>query len=347
MTAEFKPEDVKNDDPKSNLTDGKDEVFCRAKQHDTTKDCALTENTQGDASSQKSMDCGSAGGPDESVIAGSRSNAAQTHFSNGQKSKRSSSPGPHPVKTTCVAAHSPNPKLILCHSNSPRKGVSTPSDVEMLSPDSPISKTMLVNSYSDKDHDGSTCTEDFAKAQVMESQPFVRDSDSGCSAKDRVHLVAMGTEDAEIAECSGSSDMSQELIGSQSGAIFERYLSIFSLLCTTLCFMDSESSFLLCRTPLCSQSPSVIVWCTDLFCFLFSSVYNMNRGWLGTPIDELNRMPQCAPPLSHLKVVPNHTVTVRVSQHLFCMWYVVKNTGIKKMHPDVAGLCVMCLHVVF
>ncbi|KAM9804159.1 poly(ADP-ribose) glycohydrolase [Neosynchiropus ocellatus] len=33
--------------------------------------------------------------------------------------------------------------------------------------------------------------------------------------------------------------------------------------------------------------------------------------WLGTPIDDLNRMPQCAPPLSHLKAVPHHTITVR------------------------------------
>ncbi|XP_078480054.1 LOW QUALITY PROTEIN: poly(ADP-ribose) glycohydrolase-like [Lampetra planeri] len=37
----------------------------------------------------------------------------------------------------------------------------------------------------------------------------------------------------------------------------------------------------------------------------------MDRPWQGTPIDELNRMPQCAPPLSHLKVVPNHTIAVR------------------------------------
>lgn len=45
----------------------------------------------------------------------------------------------------------------------------------------------------------------------------------------------------------------------------------------------------------------------------------MERRWLGTPIEELNRIPQCAPPLSHLKVVPNHTVTVRVSQQPFVL----------------------------
>lgn len=226
VTADVEPEDVKNDVPKTNITGGKEELFCGAEKHDTSKDCLLSENRQDDAASQKSMDCGSAGGLDECVLTGSRSNTAQTHCSNGQKSKRSSSPGPHPVKTTCFPAHSPNPKLILCLSNSPRKGVSMPSDVEMLSPDSPITKTMLVNNSADKDHDGSACPEDsgFAKAQVMESQQFVKDSDSGCSTKDMVHLVALGTEDAEIAECSGSSDMSQDLIGSQSGAIFERYL---------------------------------------------------------------------------------------------------------------------------
>lgn len=248
LTAEVEPEDVSNDASKISLSDRKDYLFCGPQENDATKDCALPENTQDDAGSQSLMDCGSAGGLDESVLESSRCNTAQTHCSNGQKSKRSSSPDPHPVKTTCVAAHSPNPKLTLCLSNSPRKGVSTPSDVEMLSPDSPVSKTMHVNSSADKDHDGRGCAEDSSFAK--ESQQFVKDSESGCSAKEKVHLGAVGTKIADIAENSGSSGMSQ------SGALFE-------------------------------------------------------RGWLGTPIDELNRMPQCAPPLSHLKALPNHTVTVR------------------------------------
>ncbi|XP_054455815.1 poly(ADP-ribose) glycohydrolase [Anoplopoma fimbria] len=259
VTSEVKPEEVKNDVPKTNFeqTDGKDE--CGPQKNDTTKDCALMESMQDDAASQTSVDCGSAGGLDESVLADSSSDTALTLCSNGQKSKRSSSPGYHPVKTTCVAAHSSNPKLTLSLSNSPRKGVSTPtSDVEMLSPDSPICKTTFGNSSADKDHDGSACAED--------SQQFVKYSNSGCSAKEKVHLVAMGSEDAEKAEYSGSSDMSQDLIGSQSGALFE------------------SVSF---------------------------ALHNMDRGWLGTPIDELNRMPQCAPPLSHLKAMLNHTVTVR------------------------------------
>ncbi|XP_030297048.1 poly(ADP-ribose) glycohydrolase [Sparus aurata] len=268
LTSEVKTQDVEYDVPKANSTDGKDEVLFGAEKHDTSKDCALMDNTQDEAASQKSMDCGSAGGLDESALQGSQSDTAQTHCSNGQKSKRSSSPGPHPVKTTCVAAHSPNPKFILPLSNSPRKVVSAASDVEMLSPDSPVSKTLLVNNLADEGHDGSGCAEDsgFAKAQVMESQQFVKDSDSGCFTKDRVHPGTTGTEDAEIAECSGSSDMSQDLTGRQSDALLE------------------SVSF---------------------------ALHNMDRGWLGTPIDELNRMPQCAPPLSHLKVVPNHTVTVR------------------------------------
>ncbi len=223
MTAEVQPDEVKNDVPKTDLTDAKDELFCGSEKHDSTKDCVLAENAQDDAGSQKSMDCAPAGGLDESVVAGSGSNAAQTHCSNGEKSKRSTSPGPPPVKTTSVAAHSPNPKLILHLSYSPS---CMPSDVEMLSPDSPICKTVLVNNSADKDHDGSACAEDtgFAEAQVMDSQQSVKDSDSGCSTKDRVHAVAMGAEDPEKAECSGSSDMSQDLVGSQSGAIFERYL---------------------------------------------------------------------------------------------------------------------------
>ncbi|KAM7408671.1 hypothetical protein PAMA_002410 [Pampus argenteus] len=256
VTADVKPEDVKTDVPKTNLTDEKDELFCGPTTHD--KDYVITGDTQDDVTSANSMGGGSVGSED-SGLAGSERNTAQTQSSNGQKSKRPSSPGPHPVKATCVAAHPPNPKLTLCLSNSPGKGVSTPSDVEMLSPDSPVCKTLLINNSADRGRDGSTC----AKAQVKEQ--FVKDSASTSSAKG-VHQVAIGTEDADIAECSGSSDMSQDLIGSQSGATFE----------------------------------SVSL-----------ALHTMDRGWLGTPIDELNRMPQCAPPLSHLKVAPNHTVTVR------------------------------------
>uniref|UniRef100_A0A3P8SZX9 poly(ADP-ribose) glycohydrolase n=1 Tax=Amphiprion percula TaxID=161767 RepID=A0A3P8SZX9_AMPPE len=255
LTDEVKPEDVKNNVPQTNLTDGKNELLCQPQVSDTTKDCELTENTH-DAS-QNSMDCGSAGELDESVLAGSRSNADELHCSNGQKSKRPSSPGPHPIKTTCVAAHSTNPKLTICLSNSPRKVVSTPSDVEMLSPDSPVCKTMITNNSADKDYDANASAEDtgFGKAQVMGSQQIVKDSDPGSSAKERVHPVAVGPEDAEIAD-------------------------------TLTC-----SAFVLCSVPF--------------------ALHNLDKRWLGTPIDELNRIPQCAPPLSHLKAVPNHTVTVR------------------------------------
>ncbi|XP_041645505.1 poly(ADP-ribose) glycohydrolase [Cheilinus undulatus] len=268
VTAEDNPQHVNNDVSKTELSDGKHELFCASEKCDVTKDCVPTETTQDDVASQNSMDCGSTCGLDESVPAGSRSNTAPTQCTNGQKSKRPGSPGPHPVKTTCVTSNSPNPKLTLCLSSSSMKGVSTPSDVEMLSPDSPVCKSMQMNNSSDKEQDGSAPGEDsgFAKAQVMESQQSDKDSDSGCSAKERVHLVAMGTQDAEVAECSGSSDMSQDFARGQSAA-----------------FCESVSF----------------------------ALRNMDKAWLGTPIDELNRMPQCAPPLTHLKVAPNHTVTIR------------------------------------
>ncbi|KAK1905325.1 Poly(ADP-ribose) glycohydrolase [Dissostichus eleginoides] len=222
------------------------------------------ENSQDGVASQTSMDCGSAGGLDESTPADSGCNSTQSHCSDGQKSKRSTSPGPHPVKTTCVAAHSPNPKLTLPLSSSPMKGVSTPSDVEMLSPNSPICKTMLVNSSAEKVHDGSACAEDSSSAKEL--QQYVKDSDSECSVKENLNPVSTGTEGAEIAEYSGSSDMSQDLAVSQSGELSESVSLAFP---------------------------------------------NMDKQWMGTPIDELNRMPQCAPPLSHLKAVPDHTVTIR------------------------------------
>lgn len=257
LNAEIKPEDVKDDAPKTNLTDGRDEHFLEPQMSDTPVDCSLTENAHDDVVSQNSMDCGAAGDIDESVLTGSRSNTAPTHCSDGQKSKRPSSPGPLPTKATCVAAPTTNTKLTLCLSY--KKPVCTQSDVEMLSPDSPVYKTMFNNS-ADQDCVGSS------KAQVMECQMTIKDSDPGSSTKEKDHVVAMGSEDAEIAEHSGSSNMSQDLNKSQPDAILESVLR---------------------------------------------PLYNIEKKWLGTPIDELNRLPQCAPPLSHLKPAPHHTVTVR------------------------------------
>ncbi|XP_068597722.1 poly(ADP-ribose) glycohydrolase [Brachionichthys hirsutus] len=212
--SEVHPQDGKNDSaPKAKVTDGKDQVS-GFKKHNTTK---------ADAASQNFMDCGSAGELDESALADGGSDSFQTHCSNGQKSK------------------------------SPRKDVGAPGDVEMLSPDSSMSKTMLMNSI-----DGD--------ARGVEFQRLVKDCDSGCSAKGAVDSGAICSKDAATAECSGSSTMAKDLSGSQSGGILE------------------------------SVSPAL---------------HSVDRRSLGTPIDELNRMPQCAPPLPHLKAVPNHTVTVR------------------------------------
>lgn len=224
LNAEVNQEDVKNDPPKTNLTDERDEP----QTSDATGYSAQTENTRDDVSSQNLMDCRSAGDTDEAVLTCSKNNTVPTQCSNGQKSKRPSSPGPHPSKTTCVAAH--NTKLHLCLSFSSKSPVCTPIDVEMLSPDSPVCKTMFNNS-ADQDCDGGFCAEHsaFAKAQVMESQQTIKDSDPGSSTKEREHLPAMGSEDAEIADHSGSSNMNQDLIESQPDAILQRSLERFSL----------------------------------------------------------------------------------------------------------------------
>uniref|UniRef100_A0A8C4ZZK0 poly(ADP-ribose) glycohydrolase n=1 Tax=Gadus morhua TaxID=8049 RepID=A0A8C4ZZK0_GADMO len=61
-------------------------------------------------------------------------------------------------------------------------------------------------------------------------------------------------------------------------------------------------------------SPCALTPSSHSLCPVFSSAFSqddMDRRWLGTPIEELNRMPQCAPPLSHLKHTASHTVTVR------------------------------------
>lgn len=213
MAADVKPEDLKDDFSQANVIDKKDEDLCEAITLDISQDCAQTESTQSVPLSQTAMDCGSAGGLEESDNASGKNNFTETEFSNDQKSKRPISPGPQPAKTTCYADSS-NQNLILCFKNNPRKDVNTPSDVEMLSPTSPLSKSIPINS-SEKDHEQHSS---FAMSQEVDSQHG--DNDSGCSDKDRdrVQHVATETENAERAECSGACG----LIESPSGAISER-----------------------------------------------------------------------------------------------------------------------------
>ncbi|XP_077468620.1 poly(ADP-ribose) glycohydrolase [Stigmatopora argus] len=181
---------------------------------------------KGDTVSQNLMDATSLS--TDHSLASVSSSPAPLPCSNGQKSKRPGSPGPHPVKATCITAKSPNSKS--------RRGPSA-DDVEMQSPDSPLGKTLVGDCV-----DPRSCV----------SQP------------DAVRL-AVGAGNLAVAD-SSDSDLSQDLLSNLSGA---------------------------------TQSVP-------------SPVNDETGRWLGTPIDELNRMPQCAPPLSHLKAMPScHTVTVR------------------------------------
>lgn len=238
LITEVKPEDVTDNFP--NTTERKDEIFSRTKNQDMAEDCTLTENTQVDESSQDAMDCGSVGGLNESVTPGNRSNTA--HCSNGQKTKRSSSPGPHPVKASCVAPNQPAKSTI--------KGANTHCEVDMQSPDSPLSKGMLVNSSPDKDQYGATCGLDssFTESQVMESQPLVQDCDSECSSKDKAPPDAMGRGDAEVSDCSSTCEMmSQDFSESQSGGTSERYPSssyYLLVIMNRLCYCDTTCDVL-------------------------------------------------------------------------------------------------------
>lgn len=90
----------------------------------------------------------------------------------------------------------------------------------MQSPDSPVDKTMFNNSP-DQYCDGSSCTEYSACAKAQQT---IKDSDPGSSTKERDHVVAMGSEDTDMAEYSGSSTMSQGLNVSEPDAGLERYL---------------------------------------------------------------------------------------------------------------------------
>uniref|UniRef100_A0A3B3ZBC6 PARG catalytic Macro domain-containing protein n=1 Tax=Periophthalmus magnuspinnatus TaxID=409849 RepID=A0A3B3ZBC6_9GOBI len=170
----------------------------------------------------------------------------------GQRATSASSPASQPGASTCSVGHSPNPKLTLCLSSSPLKGVRTPNDVEMLSPDSPGCRTL--HSSTDGTHAGSACSDG---SEFGESPHPVKHPECQSLAKEREDLV---------------------------------------------CFVYQNNS------KQNKHSLNVILF---RLCSIAFALHNMDRDWLGTPIDKLNRMPQCAPPLSHLKVVPNHTITIR------------------------------------
>lgn len=292
------------EDTRSNVqeTDGKGDL----QMSDQTREHKPSENAPDGLACQDSADCESAGEVDKSVTAESRQN--QAHTANGQKSRQPSSQGPHPVKTTCVAARPTNPKLTLCLSNSPSKVSGTPSDAEMLSPESPVCE--IANSSSDFCDGQGVYTEDagFAKDPAMKSHQVVKDFDSGSLTEEKVCPVATRTEedDAEMGECSSSSIMSQDLTESQPNAISQRY----NFIVCQFVSLRGDVPVIYTDDALYSD-PCTLTSCA--FCSVPLASCSLDKTWLGTPIDELNRKPQCAPPLSHLKATSNHTVTVRVS----------------------------------
>lgn len=254
VTAEVKPEEVTHDVSKTSETDEK-KISLESQTSDTPKDSEPTESTLGDVASQTSMECESAGEVDDSGPVCDKSKPAPTHCSNGQKSKRPSSPSSHHGSVTST------PKLTSCLS--PKKVENTNRDVEMPSPDSPVCKDTIIDNCEDKNLPDDSGV---AKAQVKESQQIKKDSEPGSLAEDKGQLDSVGSKDAGGGECSGSSNMSQDLSNSQSSALLES---------------------------------------------VSSALHNLDKKWLGIPADDLSRIPQCSPHLPHLKVAPNHTITVR------------------------------------
>uniref|UniRef100_A0A3P9HNM7 poly(ADP-ribose) glycohydrolase n=1 Tax=Oryzias latipes TaxID=8090 RepID=A0A3P9HNM7_ORYLA len=236
--------------------DRKDELFSVPQMTDITNDHISQENTQDGFVSQSLIDTASADEVEEPRLEDCRGAGAQTFDSNGQKSKRSSSPGPQPVKATCVAESQP----LTLHLSS-KKVESTPNDVEMLSPESPVCKTLNISNSLDEEEDAKMLAEN----PVLELELHM--NDPGKAATEKVNLLAFGSEGADKAENSDSS-LTQHLLDRQSNEV---------------CKSDSSTSFL----------------------------HNTEKNFRGTPIDELNRLPQCAPPLSRLKANPGHTVTIR------------------------------------
>lgn len=227
-------DEVKPKDNDASQTNENVDLFCTTQMSNETEGHLPTEDMPDSLASQNSMDCEPPCEQDESVLVDNRSDPAVTPSSNGQKPTRPDSPGsPHPVKATCLGACSANPKLTLCLSVSSRKVEGTPSDIKVLSPDSPVCKMAFSNNSTDM-HDAESLRAeepDFAKAQVVESQQVVKDSDSGSLAKEGVHPMVVNTEGEDVAMlgCSSSSKMStsQDLKENQTDASFKRYFELF------------------------------------------------------------------------------------------------------------------------
>lgn len=212
---EVKPEEKSND---ASQTKENVDLSSAPQMSNTTKDQTTTQDMPDSFDSQTSMDCEPSHEPDESVFADNKSNLAVNPSSNEQNFWKPESLSPHPGKTTCAGACPENPKRKLCLKVGHRK-------VEgILSPDSQACKTTFSNKSADTCDSGSPCTEDygFDKAQVVESQQVVKDSDSENLAKGRVHSD-INDEDEQM-ESNTSSNVSQDLQENQSDASFKGYI---------------------------------------------------------------------------------------------------------------------------
>lgn len=219
----------------------------------------------------------------------------------------------------------------------------------MLSPDSPISKPLLITNSSD--HDGCALAEDSgsANAQVMESQKLVKDSNSESSSKEKAHPVSTGAEDAELAECSGSSDLSQDFSGSQSFPTLGRYVWTLKILIPLHCVFSCKigefewSSF---NVLIISIYGGVVHWPVVAFCAAFHPLCLTwtQSGW-GPPLMSWTECHSVPLPCLTWRLRPT-TLSQSgwvFNNQLFCLFspYALFSDGycchIRKEHADVTG----------
>lgn len=291
VSGDVKVEDKRSDSPKP--FEGHQKDSCQSKGNNEHCEDSLRRMDPGE---QKL----------EETAGSTHSNPEVTH---GQTSPKSSDGDSaviemkHDTEVTALAFNSPDANLSKVATEKTKMELSLSqnlsADVEMLSPESPISKSLLCNSSGERH---SPCTESQApcaeSSSSVDSTNIIDIRDGSGTGRDP-DVTAMDTDSTDMPVPDSDSVMANE---DSSG---------------------NQSQIRYTHTHTCSNVFSCLQMIVGLFdvvffCFLFSEPVlvtrpHFDRKWLGTPIEELSTMAAYAQQLPPLKATDYNKVLIRVS----------------------------------